>query len=64
MGLEEAQAVLAVLVALSGPRKRAAAAALAELLALRGIERAGFAGRATDLTSWIDGNRRDWIIGR
>jgi hypothetical protein len=37
--LEEAQAVLAALVLLSGERKRNAAYALAELLSRRGLER-------------------------
>jgi hypothetical protein len=39
VSLEEAQAVLAALVLLSGERKRNAAFALAELLSRRGLER-------------------------
>jgi hypothetical protein len=39
VGLEEAQAVLAALVLLSGERKTNAAFALAELLSRRGLER-------------------------
>lgn len=50
VGLEEAQAVLAVLAALNGPRKRGAASALAELLDRGGLERAGEA-----LVRWQSG---------
>ena len=39
-GLEEAQAVLAALGALRGPRHEAEAAALSDLLYRRGLERA------------------------
>lgn len=39
-GLEEAQAVLAALGALRGPKHEAAAAALSDLIYRRGLERA------------------------
>ena len=41
VGFEEAQAVLAMLAAMSGPRRRAAGYALDALLDRRGFERAG-----------------------
>jgi hypothetical protein len=51
VGLVEAQAMLACLAALNGPRPKPAARALAELLDRRGYERAGEA-----LIRWSNGH--------
>jgi hypothetical protein len=56
-GLDEAQAVLAALGALRGPRREAAAAALSDLIYRRGLERASEA-----LIRWAGYSRRPHCV--